>query len=126
MTIQELRDFLENSDYSSDTKIKALAVLGEQGELTKGLLTEIKSILQSEIESDIVDAGVDLSSEPEMQDLQKEHDEMLEKIEQELENDMNFVERELKDIDEAHQQISQIADDIEAEEIKQNIVSAQE
>ena len=46
MKIQELKDFFVNSDYSDETKAVLSGVLADKTEITPGLISQVKDILQ--------------------------------------------------------------------------------
>lgn len=123
MTIQELKAFFENSDYSTETKNKIFAILENKIELTQGLVTEIKSILQTELEQDLVEAGVDVSNDPEVKEIQAEYNEAVAMIEKDLQEDVSFVEKEMEDIESSRKQISDISDQMDADKIRADLLN---
>lgn len=121
MNIQELKDFFIASDYSDNTKSEIAQLLSDKTEVTPGLFSKIKDILQKELDADFKDLGVDVSSDPEAQKIEKEYTDQLDVIEKDLNEDMAFVEKELKDLEETRKQILKISDEIEAEELRKTI-----
>jgi hypothetical protein len=123
MTIQELKTFFENSDYSTETKNAISAFLGNTTELTQGVLTEIKSILQKELEQDFIDAGVDVVNDPEVKEMQAEYDETVAMIEKDLQEDISFVEKEMEDIESSRKQVADMSDKIDADKIRADLMN---
>jgi|GEM_PF-1721049 len=121
MNIQELKDFLTRSDYSDETKSVLSSILADKTEVTPGLIFQIKDVLQKEIDADFDELGADVSNDPEYKKAEEEYIEDLNKIENDLNEDMNFVEKELKQLDENRNKISKVADEMEADKIKQSI-----
>lgn len=124
MTIQELKDFFSKSDFSEASKSKIMSILEGKEELGNEVFSQIKVVMQEELDNDFKEAGVDISNDPSMQQIQKEYDDGLNKIESELKEDMSFVENELKHIEELRQQVTKIGDTIEADKIAQSIHQA--
>lgn len=123
MTIQELKTFFENSAYSVETKNTISAFLGNATELTQGVLTEIKSILQKELEQDFIDAGVDVENDPEVKEMQAEYDETVAMIEKDLQEDISFVEKEMEDIESDRKQVAGMSDKIDADKIRADLMN---
>ncbi len=123
MTIQELKTFFENSDYSTETKNAISAFLENATELTQGVLTEIKSILQKELEQDFIDAGVDVVNDPEVKEMQAEYDETVAMIEKDLQEDISFVEKEMEDIESTRKQVADMSDKIDADKIRADLMN---
>jgi hypothetical protein len=123
MTIQELKTFFENSDYSTETKNAISAFLENATELTQGVLTEIKSILQKELEQDFIDAGVDVVNDPEVKEMQAEYDETVAMIEKDLQEDISFVEKEMEDIESSRKQVADMSDKIDADKIRADLMN---
>jgi len=121
MNIQELKDFFIKSDYSDETKSVLASILADKSEVTPGLIAEIKDVLQTELDADFKEMGVDVTNDPEAQKIEKEYVEELDTIEKDLNNDMEFVEKELEELDEKRKQIVKISDEMEAGKIKQTI-----
>lgn len=121
MTIQELKDFFSKSDFSETSKSKIMSILDGKEKLGNEIFSQIKSVIQEELDSDFNDAGVDISSSPEAQVAKKDYDEKLDKIASELNEDMNFVENELKDLEEMRKQVIKAGDDIKADKIRQSM-----
>ncbi|HTE48534.1 MAG TPA: hypothetical protein VK675_01340 [Candidatus Paceibacterota bacterium] len=121
MTIQELKDFFSKSDFSEISKSKIMSILDGKEKLGNGIFSQIKAVMQEELDSDFNDAGIGVSSNPEAQAAKKDYDEKLEKIGSELDEDMNFLENELKDLEEMRNQVIKADDDIKADKIRQSI-----
>jgi len=121
MNIQQLKDFFSASDYSDKTKSEISQILSDKTEVTPGLFSQVKDILQKELDSDFKEMGIDATNEPELQKIEKEYIEELDKIEEDLGNDMNFVEKELNDLEEMRKQVSKVSEEIEINNIKQSI-----
>lgn len=117
MNIQELKDFFIKSDYSDETKSIIGGILTDKTEVTPGLISEIKDILQKELDADFKELGVDAKSDPEIQKIEKEYVEALDVVEKDLKNDMDFVEKELKDLEEIRKKMDKSSDEIEANQI---------
>ena len=121
MNIQELKDFFAKSDYSSDTKSAIADILVDKQEVTHGLVSHLKDILQKELDADFNELGVDLKNDPEMQKIEKEYTDTLDTIEKDLNSDMEFVESELRELDELKKKITQASDEIDASKIADNL-----
>ena len=121
MNIQELKDFFDKSDYSSETGNSISSILAEKTEVTPVLISQIKDILQKELDLDFEELGVNNKDTPEFQKIEKEYTEALETIEKDLENDMAFVDKELKELDEVRKKVSQTSDEIEADKLRQSM-----
>jgi len=121
MNIQELKDFFIKSDYSDETKAIIAKILADKTEVTPGLISEVKDILQKELDSDFSELGIDVANEPEAQKIEKEYVEELDKIEKDLNDDMSFVEKELNELEETRKTLAKVSDEIEIDKIKQSI-----
>lgn len=121
MKIQEIKDFFSQSDYSDETKSVISKILTDKTEVTPGLVSQIKDILQKELDADFKELGVDVKNEPEFQKIEKEYIEALDTIEKDLNADVDFVEKELKELDEIRKKISQVSDEMEADKIRQSM-----
>lgn len=121
MNIQELKDFFSKSDYSNDTKSIINEVLADKTEVTPGLISEIKNILQKELDADFEELGVNGKDTPEFQAMEKEYTEALDTIDKDLASDMEFVDKELKELDEIKKKIAKASDEMEADRIRQSI-----
>jgi len=121
MNIQELKDFFSKSDYSDETKSVISKLIADKTEVTPGLVSQIKDILQKELDSDFEELRVDVKNEPEFQKIEKEYAETLDAIEKDLNADMDFVEKELNELDEIRKKIVQVSDEMDADKIRQSI-----
>lgn len=121
MTIQELRDFFIKSDYSEETKTIIAGMLNNKTEITPGLIFELKDVLQKELDFDFKELGIEVENNEEAKQAKKEYDETLDSIEKDLGEDMVFVEKELKELEETRKIVSKISDEIEADKIRQSI-----
>ena len=121
MTIQELRDFFEASDYSIETKSKISDVLKDKTEVNQGVFFQIKDILQTELDADFKDLGIDAEGDEEAQRAKKEYEDTLNVIEKDLDDDMKYVEKEMSDLEETRKTISKVADEIAADDIRKSI-----
>lgn len=121
MTIQEAQDFFAASDFSDITKSKIAKLLEGKKELDNQLILEIKELMQSELDQDFKDEGIDVSNTPEDKKSQAEYDAALDEIESDLQQDMNFVETELNDLEVQRKEVMKISDEMEADAIKQSI-----
>jgi hypothetical protein len=121
MNIQELKDFFAKSDYSEETKSVIAQVLADKIEVTPGLVSHVKDILQKELDSDFKELGVDAANDPELQKAEKEYIAELDTIEKDLKSDMGFVEKELKDLEDVRKEVTKISDEIEADKLAGNI-----
>lgn len=121
MNIQELKEFFINSDYSDETKSVLASILSDKIEITPGLTSQIKDVLQKELDIDFKEMGVDITNDIEAQKVEKEYVDELNTIEKDLNNDVEFVEKELGELEEKRKQILKISDEMEADKIKQSI-----
>ena len=114
MNIKELKDFFANSAYSNDTKSIINGILMETTEVTPGLISQVKDVLQKELDVDFQELGVDAENDPELQKIEQEYVEALDNIENDLNSDMGFVEKELKELEEIRKKVIRSSDDVEA------------
>ena len=121
MNIQELNEFFSKSAYSDETKATIAGVLVDKTEVTPGLISEIKDILQKELDADFDELGEEASSSPEFKKIEEEYTTALDSIEKDLNDDMSYVEKELNDLEEIRKNVAKIADEIDADQLKQKI-----
>ncbi len=118
MTIQELQKFFTNSTFSDETKSKIAKILEGQETASFEMFSEIKDLMQAELDSDFKKAGVDISNDPEAKKIQAEYEKTLDEIETDLNKDMSFVESELNELEEIRKQIVKAEDEMKVEDIK--------
>ncbi|MEI7709244.1 MAG: hypothetical protein WCI76_00850 [bacterium] len=123
MTIQELKDFFAKSDFSEASKAKIMSILDGKKEVGNEVFSQVKAVMQEELDKDFNDAGVDVSNNPEAQAAKKEYDEKLDGITNELNDDVAFVEKELTDLEVMRKQVIKASDDLEADKIRQDVLS---
>ncbi len=121
MNIQELKDFISMSDYSDNIKNIVIEVLADQTEVTPGLISQIKDILQKELDSDFEELGVNEKDSGEFQKIEKDYVEELDLIEKDLNNDMEFVDKELKELSEVRKKVAQASDEMEADRLRKSM-----
>ncbi len=121
MNIQELKEFFVKSDYSDSTKDAINKILIDKTEVTPGLIFQVKDILQTELDLDFKELGVDGPNNPEVQELEKEYIKTLDTIQKDLDGDMNFVEKEFTELEELRKNVLKSSDEMEAEKIKQSM-----
>ena len=122
--IQKAVSFIEISDFSETAKIKMKKVLEGKTVMTPGLSNEIKDIMQKEIDNDFDEQGVDVSAEPETQEIQNKYDSALVKIENDLAEDQKFVEEQIGQIEKTSKELSKIEDELKAEEIRKKLMAS--
>lgn len=121
MNIQELKDFFIKSDFSDGTKSVIASILSDKTEVTPGLVAQVKDVLQKELDADFKEMGVDTTNDVEAQKVEQEYMNELNTIEKDLNSDMDFVEKELGELEETRKQVLKISDEMEADVIKQSI-----
>jgi len=121
MNIQELKDFFSKSDYSDETKSMLNGVLADKTEVTPGLISEIKDILQKELDADFEELGVSGIDTPEYKALEKDYVDALDNIDKDLAKDMEFVDTELKELDEIRKKIAKASDEMEADRLRNSM-----
>ncbi|MCX6754951.1 MAG: hypothetical protein NT068_00220 [Candidatus Nomurabacteria bacterium] len=121
MTIPEAKDFFLKSNFSDVAKSKIMFILDGKEEMTKEIFSEIKIVMQQELDNDFAEAGVDLSNDKEAETIKKNYDDKLEKIDTDLNEDMDFVEKELKEVEDLRKQVVQGSDEMEADKIRQSL-----
>jgi len=121
MNIKELKDFFDKSNYSDDTKSVINEMLADKTEVTPSLISQIKDILQKELDSDFEELGVDMKNDPEIQKIEKEYAEALDIIEKDVKGSMTFVEKQLKALDEIRKKMTKVSDEVAADKIRQSI-----
>ncbi len=114
MDIQELRQFIEASDFSPETKQKVAVILAGKAILDYDTYASIKDILQQELDNDFESAGVDVSEDPEVKQAEAEYQAELEDINKEIEEDGAYIDQEMQKIEEIKQRIDKIDSDIKA------------
>ena len=60
MDIEELKQFIESSDFTHETKQKIAGMLAGKAVLDYDVYNAVKEILQQELDSDFKEVGVDL------------------------------------------------------------------
>lgn len=121
MNIQELKDFFAKSDYSDETKSVISGILADKTEVTPGLISQVKDILQRELDSDFKELVADAKDDPEMQRIEREYVEALGVIEKDLNSDMDFVDKELKDLEEIRKQVTKVSDEVQASQMSDQL-----
>jgi NifU-like protein involved in Fe-S cluster formation len=121
MTIQEAQHFFETCDFSEASKAKILELLNGKTALDLATITQIKAVMQEELDADFKEAGIDEDNDPVLKDIRGQYAKKLEEIDLELQEDMAFVETELAELDKARKEVMQISDEMEADAIKQTI-----
>jgi hypothetical protein len=122
MTTQELKDFVNTSDFSEATKAKALGLLEGKTEVSLELFSQLREMMEQELDTDFQEAGLsDVSTEPEVQALEGEYVKKLDDIEAELNTDMAYVESELKDLEDMRQKLVKVEDLMAAKAVKDSI-----
>lgn len=121
MTIQEFKDFFSKSNFSEIAKSKIMAVLEGKEEVGAEVFSKVREIMQAELDADFNEAGVDISTDAEAQAIKKEYEDKLEKIETELNEDMSFVEGELKELEDMRQKVMKVSDEMDADKIRQSM-----
>ena len=122
--IQKAVSFIEISDFSENAKLKMKKVLEGKTVMTPGLSNEIKEIMQNEIDQDFDEQGVDVSAEPETQEIQKKYDSALVKIETDLAEDQKFVEEQIGEVEKTSKELAKIEDELKAEEIRKKLLAS--
>ncbi|MEI6316510.1 MAG: hypothetical protein WCO65_02165 [bacterium] len=106
MDIQELRQFIETSDFTPETKHKISVILAGKAVLDYDTYAGVKEVLQQELDNDFDEAGVgDLSDDPEAQALEDEYESNMEDINTKMQEDLNFVDQETKKLNEINTQV---------------------
>ena len=98
MDIEELKQFIESSDFTPETKQKIAVMLSGKAVLDYDTYAGVKEILQQELDSDFKEAGIDLSDDPEAQNAEKKYELALEEIESSMEEDTQFIEEKTKNL----------------------------
>ncbi|MBP7805239.1 MAG: hypothetical protein KA052_03420 [Candidatus Pacebacteria bacterium] len=121
MTVQETKKFFEGSEFSAETKAKINALLEGKEALDPYTVLEIKAAMQEELSKDFDEAGVDVSQNPNVIALQKEYEEEMKKLEAEMQEDADFVDGELKELDKLQKEVTRVADEMAADKIRESI-----
>ena len=117
MDIQELRQFIETSDFTPETKHKISVILAGKAVLDYDTYAGVKEILQQELDHDFDEAGIgDLSDDPEAQELESEYESNMQHINNTMQEDMNFVGQETKKLNEMNDQINKMSDEVDVQE----------
>ena len=117
MDIEELRQFIETSDFTPETKHKISVILAGKAVLDYDTYAGVKEILQQELDNDFDEAGVgDLSDDPEAQELEAEYESNMEDINATMQEDMNFVNQETKKLNDMNDRINKMSDEVDVQE----------
>ena len=100
MEIEELRQFIESSDFTPETKQKISVVLAGKAVLDYDTYAGVKEILQQELDDDFESEGIDVSEDPEAQKIEADYEAELGEIDADMKDDMDFVESETDALDE--------------------------
>jgi len=112
MDIEELRQFIETSDFSPETKQKISIILAGKAVLDYDTYAGVKEILQQELDHDFDEAGVgDLSDDPEAQEIESAYESEMENINTTMQEDMDFVDQETAKLDEMNNEINKISEE---------------
>ena len=98
MDIEELKQFIEASEFTPETKQKITIVLAGKAVLDYDTYAGVKEILQQELDNDFKEAGVDLTGDPEAENLEKAYEAELAEIDASLEEDNAFIEEKTKSL----------------------------
>lgn len=121
MTTEEFKKFIASSSYSEDGKAKMVKLLAGEEEVSPEAFTQIKEIMQAELDKDFINAGVDVSNDPEAKAIEEEYEKTLDEIEAELGKDMAFVETELNELEKLRKQVVEVEEGMAADKIKESI-----
>ena len=113
MDIEELKQFIDASDFTPETKQKVSIVLAGKAVLDYDTYAGVKEILQQELDSDFKEAGVDLTNDTEAQGIEKKYEAALEEIDASLIEDEKFIENETKRLDEISDRIQKIPEGVQ-------------
>ena len=110
MDIEELKQFIESSDFTPETKQKIAVMLAGKAVLDYDTYAGVKELLQQELESDFKEAGIDLTDDPEAQEEEKKYETALEQIDASMEEDMNFIEEKTKNLSDMSDTLAQVTE----------------
>ena len=99
MDIEELKQFIEASEFTPETKQKVWIVLAGKAVLDYDTYAGVKEILQQELDKDFKEAGVDLDGDLEAEKIQKEYETSLAEIDASVEEDNMFIKAQTESLD---------------------------
>lgn len=98
MDIQELRQFIADSEFTPETKQKVSVLLAGKAVLDYDTYNAIKEILQQELDGDYEREGIDLTDDPEMIEVEAKYKEELERMDEEMAEEIAYADNEEKKI----------------------------
>jgi hypothetical protein len=110
--------FIQGSPFSAETKEKVKNLIGGQETITHEVYALITDIIQDEIDGDLSEFSL---LKEDQDNLDTELVQGLDAVEKELADDISWMEKELDELDEINNQISQQEDTIAIQGIKQSI-----
>ena len=116
MDIHELEQFIEASEFTQETKKKVAIILAGKAVLDYDTYAAIKEILQQELDADFEKAGVDVSSDPDVQNAEAQYQAELDRLNAEIEEDERFIAEETKKLEAVTGEIKQIENQISEKE----------
>jgi hypothetical protein len=119
MTKQDYIEKIKQSELSDEAKQQVLTLL-ESGELSFDSREKIKDIIQADIDADM-EGVLDGEDDSEIKEATKELEKGLTEIEDQLNEDMTFVEEELGKVEKMTQDLDKAMDEKEIEDIKAGI-----
>lgn len=117
---EEINKILQSDDLTNEAKQKINSLL--EGEVSLGVLDNIRDIIQSEIDANFNEAGIKIDSseiDQKMNEVQLE----LSEIEKSLNEDIKTVEKELNNLENVVSDIENSVNQDKIEEIKKEIIS---
>jgi hypothetical protein len=94
MDIEELKQFINESDFTPETKQKVMIVLAGKAVLDYDTYAGVKAILQQELDEDFKGAGVDIDNDSRGTKIEDEYESELDEVNKSLEDDKKFIEEE--------------------------------
>jgi hypothetical protein len=125
MNKQELIAKINEALLSDVRKSEILSMINAAEEITPELSDEIKDIIQEEIDEDISELLSD-EDKKEIQAVEAEGDAEIKTITAEVVEDLNFVEKEIDDLDTVLASLDPVIDEIAIDEVKAGLDNATE
>ena len=115
MDIEELRQFIETSDFTPETKQKISVILAGKAVLDYDTYAMVKEILQQELDKDFNEVGVgDVADDAEAQELESEYKSNVENLNVSMQEDMNFVESEAKKLNAMNDRLNSLSNEVDS------------
>lgn len=122
MNKQDLINKINTSSITEERKAAIMTLINDS-ELNIEIIDQIKDIIQDDIDEGVTDILSD-DQKKQIQDIENEGSDAIKQIATDIVNDLNFVENEMNDLDQALNTLTPVLDQIAVDEIKTNLDQA--